>query len=111
MSTSICYALISSDICDLSVDESISVVFEFKSWWWFSDINSFILHVVLVHLTMLFVTELFPIVIGIDYTFGSKVRIHYCKLRWIFIVGSTPSLYRTATSSSGSTLAYMVAKS
>ena len=61
--------------------------------------------------TTLFITELLPIVIGVDYTFGSKVRINSCKLVWIFMVWSTPSLARISTSFSALTSAYLVTES
>ena len=50
---------------EVSIDDSIYVVFEFKSWWWSDAINPSIFHVILVHLTILFATELISIVIGI----------------------------------------------
>ena len=59
------------------------------------------------HYTTLFVTELLPIVIGLDVTFGSKVRMHYRKLVWIFVALSTLSPARMATSYLASTLASM----
>ena len=62
---------------EVRVYDRISVFFEFKSWWWSDAINPSIFHVLLVHLTMMFATELLSIVIGTDYTFGSKVRIYY----------------------------------
>ena len=96
---------------EVLVDDNISVLFEFKSWWWRDDINLSIFHVILMQLTTLFVTQLLPIAIGVDHTFGSEVRIHYCKLVWIVMVGSTPSSDLMSTSSSYLTSEYLVTAS
>ena len=53
---------------------------ESKLWFWGSAINTYILHIILVHLTMLFVTELLQIVIGIDYTYGSRFMMYSLRL-------------------------------
>ena len=96
---------------EVCVDDITSLVFEFKYWWWSDAIIKSIFNVILVHLTILFVTELIPIFIGIDNTFGSKVRIHYRKLVWILMVGSTPFLDRMAKYSSASTSSCLVTAS
>ena len=87
------------------VDGRLYLVIESKSWWWSAYISLSIFNILLVHYTTLSVTELLPIVIGLDVSVEIKVRIHYLKSVWIFVALSTLSLERMATSYLASTLA------
>ena len=87
------------------VDDSLPLVIEKKYLWWGAYINPSIFHILLVHYTTLFATELLPIFVWIEYTFGSKFRINTCKLVWTFVALLTPSSYITSTSSLASKLA------
>ena len=75
----------STRIYEGRVDDGPSLVIELKSWWWSASFNPSIFHILLVHYTMLFATELLPIAIGIDSTFGSKVKMHSRKLVCILV--------------------------
>ena len=86
------------------VDDMLYFVIESKCWWWSVSISPSIFHILFLHYTTLFVTEMLPIVIGIGVNCGNKVRMHYLKLVWIVLVLSTPSSARMDTSSSASTL-------